>query len=549
MSTDEEFEEEAVIFCPGRVFPDVIFEQVANGTYVVWDRCEQKFQVGKDAWRKYKHDGLTYAPLSRLPWLAATLPTEYETEEALFNEVRQFFVDHLDVSNDLLYDVYACFVLASWRPEDFTVVPYLFFLGPLASGKTRALECFHRLCYRSIMAASMSASSLFRALEIWHPTLLLDETEIYNRESMVEVLALLNSGYRKGQYAIRIEKVANDVPQIGFFDVFGFKILSGTEELAATLQSRCIITSMSRAVRPVNLFVDEAMAQVLRNKLLMYRFRNLGKTINASAITDYIKLNGYFKNARVIELFISLLHVAPTEAVRQRLQECIKKITQSRLDEEQASIEGRVFDALLKCEDKVENGKLSTQAVTCAFNEGLSEKEQVTSRFIGRIISRLGFEKCKLSGGGLAGFFWDAKLVERLKLRYCAPSNLTPQTPETPHSPQTMEKPASLPVNQRGESGENSPEVPSQTQSHFSMKSGESGENRKSGVGLERGPIQAENVLKLERLTTNIQDKCMGCGSNGRMDWQVTLHDGTWGLLCAECGLKLSKKLEGGLNE
>lgn len=48
------------------------------------------------------------------------------------------------------------------------------------------------------MAASMSAASLFRALEAWHPTLLLDETEIYRRETMVEVLALLNTGYRKG---------------------------------------------------------------------------------------------------------------------------------------------------------------------------------------------------------------------------------------------------------------------------------------------------------------------------------------------------------------
>jgi hypothetical protein len=57
--------------------------------------------------------------------------------------------------------------------------------------------------------------------------------------------------------------------------------------------------------------------------------------------------------------------------------------------------------------------------------------------------------------------------------------------------------------------------------------------------------FNVNDVLKLERLTTDIQDKCMGCGSNGRMDWQVTLHDGTWGLLCAECGLKLSKKLEG----
>src|SRR5208283_429746 len=112
-----------------------------------------------------------------------------------------------------------------------------------------------RLCYRSIMSSSITAAAVFRVLEAWHPTLLLDETEIYNRESMIEVLALLNSGYRKGQYAIRIEKEKEGCPQIGTFDTFGFKILAGTEELATTLQSRCIITAMSRAVKQVNLFI------------------------------------------------------------------------------------------------------------------------------------------------------------------------------------------------------------------------------------------------------------------------------------------------------
>jgi hypothetical protein len=370
---------------------------------------------------------------------------------------------------------------------------------------------------------------------------LLDETEIYNRDVMVEVLALLNSGYRRGQYAIRIEKVRDEVPQIGFFDVFGFKVLAGTEELASTLQSRCVITSMSKAVREVNLFVDEEKALELRNKLLTYRFRNLGKTMNSSTVVEYVKLNGYFKNARVIELFISLLHVAPSEEVKQRLQACMKHITQSRLDEEQASIEARVFDAFLKCEDKVKDGKLSTQTITDAFNEGLNEKEQATSRFIGRKVTALGFEKCKLSGGGLAGFFWDTKLIDRLKSRYYPTASiLTPQTPLTPHSPQTMENSTEAEPRHSGESGENPSETKMQTLPLNSMKSGECGDNRVSGVSLE---ALASKTAKLERLTLAFQDKCIVCGFEGRMDWQATRHDGSWGLLCGDCGVKLSKML------
>jgi hypothetical protein len=441
---------------PGMVFSNVIFEQTDNGAFLVFDRVERKFQVANDPWHSYYHDEIEYIPLRRLPWPTAHLPKE-ESEEKLFNEIRDFFVSHLDISNELFYDVYACFVLASWRSEDFTVVPYLFFLGPLASGKTRALECFHRLCYRSIMSTSMSPASLFRALEAWKPTLLLDETEIYNREAMVEVLALLNSGYRKGQYAIRIEKIERHNPKIATFDTFGFKVLAGTEELAATLQSRCIITTMSKAVRRVNLFVEEEKAQELRNKLLMYRFRNLGKIPDDF---DPSKLNACFENARVIELFVSLLQVAPTEEIKQGLLKCMQQIAQSRLDEEQASIEARVFDAILKCESKVENGRLSTQSIAEAFNEGLTEKDQITSRFIGRRVAALGFEKCKLPHGGLAGFFWDTRLVERLKTRYYPTSSSL--TPLTPLSPSSKENNIS---NQRS--------------------AGECGENGESRVGLE----------------------------------------------------------------
>jgi len=52
-----------------------------------------------------------------------------------------------------------------------------------------------------------------------------------------------------------------------------------------------------------------------------------------------------------------------------------------------------------------------------------------------------------------------------------------------------------------------------------------------------------QNLKQLTRLTTDFEDKCAICHFEGRMDWQVTLHDGTWGLLCDKCGLIVEKKL------
>ncbi|MEM3000098.1 MAG: hypothetical protein QXX34_06215 [Candidatus Bathyarchaeia archaeon] len=497
-------DEEKTLITPGLATQTEIFEQVEGGHFLVWDRIEQKFIINaNDVWRSYRLNGVCYVPLKPLPWPSATTAEFYESEERLFNEIRQFFIEHLDVQNELLYDVYAAFVLASWRVEDFKVVPYLFFLGPMASGKTRALECLQQLCFRSIIAATVSSSSVFRAIEAWHPTFLLDESEIYNREEKKEVLALLNSGYRRGQYAIRVEKIEEGNPVLSLFNTFGFKGIAGTEELAATLQSRCIITHMSRAVREVRLFIDEEKAQALRNQLLFYRFKNLGKNIDYSA-SDFIKENGYFRNARVIELFISLIQVAPSVEVKQRLLKCMRQIAQSRLEEEQASVEAKVFEAILKCEDKVENGKLSTQAVTEAFNEGLPEKEHVSSRFIGRKVAALGFEKCRVGERGQAGFYWDEKLVERLKMRYSL--KLTSETSETSETSVGMDKTAALATFSTEVSEENSSANPRLETAKSPLNTEVSEETEvtevKSGVGIK-------NQLLVGR--TKNAEKCYYC--------------------------------------
>jgi len=534
--TEDKNEKENIVHCAGFSDRRLIVEQVAEQLFLVWDRIESKFLIhSSDPWRYYVHEGTRYEPLPRLPWHTANSPAFYENEEQLFNEIRSFLVDHLDVSNELLYDVYACFVLASWIPENFKIAPYLFFLGPLASGKTRALECLNRLCYRAIMAASMSAAALFRALEAWHPTLLLDESEVYNRKEMVEVLALLNSGYRKGQYAIRIEKIEEGNPVIAMFDTFGFKSIAGTEELAATLQSRCIITPMSRAVRKVELFIDEERAQRLRDELLMYRFKNLGRFENL-AVTEFAIENGYYRNARVLELFVSLIQVAPTEEVKQRLFKCMNQITQSRLDAEQASLEARIFEAILKCESQVENGKLSTQAITAAFNEGIPEKEQLKSYQVGRRVAALGFEKCRFSGGK-SGFYWDAKLIERLKARYYPD---TPSLPSQPSLPSLMMEKTESSEPKPSEVSEGSLSSPLCQEAQNTMKS-EGSEQSEGSEGNSREYKHLQDTAFVSHIKTS--ERCYnGCALIA--EWQIKIGNDFQQLFCNTCFEKAKRNLE-----
>jgi hypothetical protein len=99
-------------------------------------------------------------------------------------------------------------------------------------------------------------------------TVLLDETEIHLKEDKVEILNLLNSGYRKGQFAIRTgEPGKTGERQLQFFIVFGFKALAGTKELAETLRTGSIIFYMSKATRQILMQIDQAKTQELKAKL------------------------------------------------------------------------------------------------------------------------------------------------------------------------------------------------------------------------------------------------------------------------------------------
>lgn len=463
-----------------------IFEQVGEDIYIVFDQSEHKLIIPRnieEPWATWEDNDITYVPLLKLPWPSAPCAYTYKDEEALFYEVKAFYEDHLDISNPGLFDVYAAFTLATWRPEDFKVVPYLFFLGPLASGKTRALECFSRLCYRAILATSMTSASLFRALEAWNPTVILDETEIYNRESMVEIIALLNAGYRRGQYAWRVQKVQSGDLRLQSFDVFGFKVLAGTQLLRATLSSRSIVTSMSKNVRSIHLFIDEEKANELRGKLLMYRFLNLRRSFPEIDFST-------FRDGRVAELFISLLYVAPTEEIRERLRNHAYSLVKSRMEEDLASLEARIFDAILNVENQVDNGRVSTQAATDKFNEELPEKEQINTRSVGRRVRALGFEKARMPGGK-AGFFWNSTLVERLKLRYCP-------TPKETSLISLTSKPTLMDVQHQSEVSEVSEAIPE-----------------------SRSSVQEANEYALEMMEKRLPNKTTGDDFIHDLSWKA----------------------------
>ncbi len=382
----------------GKDLQDKIFEQTSDGEFLVYDKVTGEV-------KKEKCIG-EFRPFERIMWKSIDKVTDYQTEGELWTEVKRFIYEHMDVSEG--YDILTAWCLASWCPEKWNALPYLFFFGPAASGKTRALEILASIGFRPLQTASATIASIFRVIEMWHPTVFFDETEVYMKKDRSELLNLLNNGYRRGFFALRAEESKAGGYEVKPYECFGFKALAGTKDLMDTLKSRCIVFSMSKATREIRQEIDEDWAKAIREKLLMYRFKMLSK--------KELPERPNVLRGRLRELFDPLIIVAPITEKNPIIQQA-QKIESILKEEEETSLESIIFKAILEIYQSTQEEKIAIADISKIVNEKFEVDEMVRNITVGIIAKRLGFQKC-LKGGGKRAIRWKKEVAERLIFRY-----------------------------------------------------------------------------------------------------------------------------------
>ena len=397
-----------------------IFEQLKDGKFIYGIAKKKLPTEPNETYEESIAEHIARAmgncvPIDKAPWHLVEKPLPNTSESELWTEVKAFIYEHLFLPDENLYDVLTAWIFSSWIPEVWSVVPYVFFYGPVSSGKTRGLEVLHRLSYRAILSSNISSAALFRACEAWKPTLILDETEIYNRQEKSEVIGLLNSGYRRGQFAIRV-KITERGELLECFDVFGFKALAGTEGLAKTLESRSIMIRMLKNRRRVQLHINEKKAEELRAKLLSWRFKVLTSGELCEVCEGFSKRIGQlnFDSGRLEELFQCLLAVANDG--RENILRYAEKMVELRQFEEMTSYEADVIEAMLDDSLEIENCIILTKDIAEKVNANRLEKERLKTSHVGWIIRRLGFDPRHTRRGN--GWHYDKERIAYLKTIY-----------------------------------------------------------------------------------------------------------------------------------
>jgi len=108
-------------------------------------------------------------------------------------------------------------VLAGYAIDAFRIFPKVCLSSPeKRCGKTTTLEVIGALAHRSLTASSATPSVLFRAIDAWKPTLLIDEADTFLAGND-ELRGIINSGHtRSGAFVLRTEGDSSDRKPVKF---------------------------------------------------------------------------------------------------------------------------------------------------------------------------------------------------------------------------------------------------------------------------------------------------------------------------------------------
>jgi hypothetical protein len=144
------------------------------------------------------------------------------------------------VMDEAAIDAHALWVLNTYVREVFDVAPYAHVSSPVPGcGKSRLVTLTNYMGCKTTVALDPSPPAIFRTIEAAHPVLLLDEVDRFLTKKDSDIIGILNAGYKKSGYVLRMEEVdGKHVPRK--FSPFCPKMLAGIGNLPRTLAERSI---------------------------------------------------------------------------------------------------------------------------------------------------------------------------------------------------------------------------------------------------------------------------------------------------------------------
>ncbi len=138
----------------------------------------------------------------------------------------------------------ALWAVMTWLMDKVRTAPIANITAPeKRCGKSVMLTAIGNLSFRKLQTSNASTAVIFRAIDKYSPTLLIDEVDAFLNDND-EARGILNAGFdRAGAFVLRCEGDNHDLVR---FSVWVAKALCGIGRIADTLEDRSIVLEMRR---------------------------------------------------------------------------------------------------------------------------------------------------------------------------------------------------------------------------------------------------------------------------------------------------------------
>src|SRR5262249_31121223 len=109
-------------------------------------------------------------------------------------------------------------------------------------GKSTLLDVLNHLVFRPLLTGSITAAALFRVIELYHPTLLIDEVDAFVGDNE-ELRGMLNQSHRHDG---AVTRTVGDTYEPRKFAASAACALAGIGRLADTLADRSVAITLQR---------------------------------------------------------------------------------------------------------------------------------------------------------------------------------------------------------------------------------------------------------------------------------------------------------------
>lgn len=326
-------------------------------------------------------------------------------------EIDAFIKSYLEMPFDSDYLILATWVFHTYLIEKFNTTPILYFYGVKETGKSRAGEVLSELAFRAQRLTSLTEATLFRSVEMFKPTLIIDEIRLQGPRGNHGLADLMKTTYKRGLKVSRINLNKNGEDQIEYYDTFTPLVICTTESIPDIIESRCILFTMQKNSNPqIEKMIDKKWANDLRERLTIFR---------ANYITKELPEAQYIARGRLNEimfpLYQSLLLVGPER--KNEFIDIVKRIQKSKENEDGMSLEAEIVKAIDDEYQENQNKQFLTQVISKRLNKIRSENDQISDRAVSSRIKRLGFGKIRFTNGRM-GFCVNEGRLGSLKTNY-----------------------------------------------------------------------------------------------------------------------------------